>query len=51
MKMFSMGNLNLIEKINLYFHDYSIVPLLIQENYLRIVLLKENQLEHDNDWT
>lgn len=37
MKMFSMGNLNLIEKNNLYFHDYSLVPLLIQENYLRIV--------------
>lgn len=37
MKMFSMGNLNLIEKSNLYFHDYSLVPLLIEENYLRIV--------------
>lgn len=37
MKMFSLSNINLIEKTNLYFHDYSLVPLLIQDNYLRVV--------------
>jgi replication factor C subunit 1 len=37
MKMFSPSNMSLIDKTNLYFHDYSLVPLLIQENYLRIV--------------
>jgi len=33
--MFSSSNLSFIDKIHLYFHDYSFVPLLIQENYLR----------------
>jgi len=37
MKMFSLSNLNLIDKTNLYFHDFSLVPLLIQDNYLRVV--------------
>ena len=37
MKMFAMPNLTLLDKNNLFFYDYSLVPLLIQENYLRIV--------------
>ncbi len=37
MKMFSLSNINLIDKTNLYFHDSSFVPLLIQDNYLRVV--------------
>jgi len=37
MKMFSSSNINLIDKTNLYFHDYSLVPLLIQDNYIRVV--------------
>lgn len=37
MKMFSSPNMSLIDKTNLYFHDSSLVPLLIQENYIRIV--------------
>ncbi|CAF1092558.1 unnamed protein product [Adineta steineri] len=37
MKMFSLSNLNLIDKTNLYFHDSSLVPLLIQDNYIRVV--------------
>ncbi|KAI9594841.1 replication factor RFC1 C terminal domain-containing protein [Syncephalis fuscata] len=27
---------NLAEKLDLYFHDYSIVPLMMQENYIRM---------------
>jgi replication factor C subunit 1 len=37
MKMFTLSNINLIDKTNLYFHDSSFVPLLIQDNYLRVV--------------
>ena len=37
MKMFSSSDLTVMDKTNLYFHDYSLVPLLIQENYLRVV--------------
>jgi replication factor C subunit 1 len=37
MKMFSVSNISLIDKTNLYFHDYSLVPLLIQDNYIRVV--------------
>ncbi|CAF1035517.1 unnamed protein product [Rotaria sp. Silwood1] len=37
MKMFSLSNINLIDKTNLYFHDSSLVPLLIQDNYVRVV--------------
>jgi len=37
MKMFSLSDISLIDKTNLYFHDSSLVPLLIQDNYLRVV--------------
>lgn len=37
MKMFSSPNMSLIDKTNLYFHDSSLVPLLIQHNYIRVV--------------
>ncbi|UJR23339.1 hypothetical protein I4U23_026353 [Adineta vaga] len=37
MKMFTSSNMNLNDKTNLYFHDSSLVPLLIQENYIRVV--------------
>lgn len=37
MKMFSTPDLTVMDKSNLYFHDYSLVPLLIQDNYLRVV--------------
>ena len=37
MKMFAVSDTTLLDKANLYFHDSSLMPLLIQENYLRVV--------------
>ncbi|CAM2710786.1 unnamed protein product [Rotaria socialis] len=37
MKMFSSSNISLIDKTNLYFYDSSFLPLLIQDNYIRVV--------------
>ena len=36
-KLFTMANLTISEKLNLYFYDSYLIPLLIDENYLRVV--------------
>ena len=37
MKMFAMAHTSLLDKASLYFHDSSLMPLLIHDNYLRVV--------------
>lgn len=38
--------LNLMEKSNLFFQDYSLGPLFVQENYVRVKPLAAKSVRH-----